>query len=183
MTAATTSSIIAETKPAAMNIAYFITQALQRSLGYAERVFNDIPADKFASSVIVNANHPAFVAGHLLLYPNRIFTLVGRKDLVVDHGPWQELFQAGAPCLNDASKYPSKDALRKVFFDGYRKVVEVLPQVGDETMRQDNPIEGRMREIFPRIGIAVTFMCTSHLMMHLGQVSTWRRAAGLGPAM
>jgi hypothetical protein len=67
--------------------------------------------------------------------------------------------------------------------EGYRKVAEVLPQVSDELLAQDNPMEGRMRELFPKIGIALNFLCNNHLMMHLGQISTWRRAAGLGPAM
>jgi hypothetical protein len=67
--------------------------------------------------------------------------------------------------------------------DGYRKVAEVLPDVSDETFARDNPMEGRFREVFPKVGTAVNFLCTSHLMMHLGQISTWRRAIGLASAM
>lgn len=178
---------VAETKPETLNTAYFIAQTLQRSLGYAERVLSDIPAEKFAHNTIANCNHPAFIVGHLALYPNRILTLLGREDLATDLAPnwsaWQEMFKAGSPCLSDASKYPSKDVLTKAFFDGHRKLLEVLPQISDEMLRRDNPMEGRMREMFPKIGIAVNFMCTSHLMMHLGQISTWRRSIGLGSAM
>jgi hypothetical protein len=32
----------------------------------------------------------------------------------------------------------------------------------------------------PTVGAAVNFMLGGHLQMHLGQVSAWRRAMGLG---
>jgi hypothetical protein len=165
------------------NIAHYITPCLLRGIGFAERVLADIPAEKFASCAVTGANHPAFIVGHLSLYPNRIFTMLGRTDLIVDRPGWAELFQQGSVCVEDAAKYPPKDELVKAFLDGHRKVAEVLPTISDEVLARDNPLEGRMREIFPQIGSAVNFLCTSHLMMHLGQISTWRRAIGLGSAM
>lgn len=180
---ATPATATAEAKPATLNTAHYITQCLARSVGFAEKLLTDIPADKFAYCAVKGASHPAFIIGHLCLYPNRIFTLIGRTDLVVERAGWPELFQAGAPCLDDATKYPSKTELVKAFNDGWNKVLEVLPTVSDSVLARDNPIEGRFREIFPKVGTAVMFLCTSHMMMHLGQISTWRRAIGLGSAM
>jgi hypothetical protein len=174
---------IAPVGPTKLAAAFYITQCLLRAIGYAEKVLADIPDDKFTHAAVASANHPAFIVGHLSLYPNRIFTLIGRKDLIVERPGWPEMFQAGSPCHADVSKYPSKDTLVNAMLEGYRKVAEVLPQVSDELLAQDNPMEGRMRELFPKIGIALNFLCNNHLMMHLGQISTWRRAAGLGPAM
>jgi hypothetical protein len=169
-----------------VNTAHFITQCLLRSTGYAEKLLADIPADKFAFTPLPNMNHPAFIIGHLSLYPKRVFTLIGRTDLIAhlpEHPGWQELFQAGSPCLPDAGKYPPKEALTSAFFEGYRQLAAVLPGVDDETLARDNPMEGRMREIFPIVGTAVNFLCNNHLMMHLGQISMWRRTIGLGSAM
>jgi len=166
-----------------MNAAWFIARCLERTLGYAEKLLADIPSAKFAHAAVKGANHPAFIIGHLCLYPNRIFTLIDRKDLVVERPGWPELFQAGAACEADSTRYPPKAALVQAFFEGYRKVLEVLPSVSDDLLRRDNPMEGRMREIFPKTGIAVNFLCNNHLMMHLGQISTWRRALGLPSAM
>jgi hypothetical protein len=171
------------TAPVTLNAAFYIAHCLQRSIGYAEKVLADIPDDKFAHKAVAGANHPAFIVGHLSLYPNRIFTLIGRKDLIVDRPGWPEMFQAGSACHDDACKYPSKDILVKAMLDGYRRVAEVLPTVSDEVLARDNPMEGRMREVFPKIGIAVNFLCNNHLMMHLGQISNWRRGIGLGSAM
>ena len=35
---------------------------------------------------------------------------------------------------------------------------------------------------FPLLGGRVLFMCNNHLMMHLGQISAWRRCMGLPAA-
>src|SRR5687767_8523696 len=59
-----------EAKPATLNTAHYITQCLQRGVSHAEKMFSDIPADKFAFCAVKNANHPAFIVGHLCLYPN-----------------------------------------------------------------------------------------------------------------
>ena len=53
----------------------------------------------------------------------------------------------------------------------------------DETFLKPNPNEGRMKELFPTIGAAVTFYLGGHVQMHLGQISAWRRAMGLTAAM
>jgi hypothetical protein len=41
---------------------------------------------------------------------------------------------------------------------------------------------GRMTELFPTLGSLYNFYVGGHMMMHLGQISTWRRMMGLGAA-
>jgi len=62
-------------------------------------------------------------------------------------------------------------------------LADVLSEVPDEVFAEPNPLEGRIAEFLPTIGIMVNFMANSHHMMHLGQLSAWRRAIGLGPVM
>lgn len=155
---------------------------LRMSLSNAERLLKDIPADRFAFMPHPNMNHPAFCIGHLSLYPNRVFNLVGRKDLVVEKPGYAELFQAGVPCVNEQKKYPARDELVKHYFDRHRAVGELLPNIPEETWLTENPFEGRFRDLFPTVGLAVNFLMGSHQMVHLGQISAWRRAIGLGPA-
>jgi hypothetical protein len=52
----------------------------------------------------------------------------------------------------------------------------------DATFEQANPAEGRMKQLFPTLGSVQTFYCGGHMMMHLGQMSAWRRMQGLGSA-
>jgi hypothetical protein len=75
------------------------------------------------------------------------------------------------------------DVITSAFFGGYRSVVEVLPGVSDEHLNSPNPREGRMKEMFPTVGGMVNFLVAQHIMMHMGQVSAWRRCFGLGSAM
>jgi hypothetical protein len=162
--------------------ASFFGHCLNMTLGYAERLLKDIPADKFAFVPHDGMNHPAFCIGHLSLYPNRLFNLLGRTELVVDRPGYAELFQAGAPCLDDANRYPKKDDLVSYYFERYRAFAKLLPSITDETLQKENPLEGRMKELFPTIGAAMCFLLNNHQMVHLGQISAWRRAAGLGAA-
>jgi len=45
-----------------------------------------------------------------------------------------------------------------------------------------NPLGGRMTDLFPTLGSLQSFYCGGHIMMHLGQVSAWRRMMDLGAA-
>lgn len=162
---------------------FYFQQPLHMTLGYAERLLADIPADRFAHMPLPKLNHPAFNIGHLSLYPNRLFTMLGRPDLEVDKAGYAALFAAGTECVEQDGRYPSKDELVSHYFERYRAMLAHLPETSDETMSRANPMEGRMRELFPTIGEAMCFMLHNHQMMHLGQISAWRRVMGMGSAM
>jgi hypothetical protein len=153
------------------------------SLTYAERLCADIPANRFGHQPRGKVNHPAFNMGHLSIYPNRLLTILGRPELVVEKPGWDLLFKAGVECVDDDGRYPGKDEIVAHYVDRYAAAMEALPGVAEERFAQENPMEGRMREILPTIGAVATFMLTCHPMMHLGQISTWRRMMGMGSAM
>ena len=150
---------------------------------YAERLLTDIPADRFAHMPVAKLNHPAFNVGHLSLYPNRLFTMLGRPDLVVEKPGYPALFQAGTECVEQDGRYPLKDELVSYYFNRYRAMQAHLPEISDEAMSRPNPMEGRMRDLFPTIGEAMCFMLHNHQMAHLGQISAWRRVMGMASAM
>lgn len=170
------------TTTASPAIEYF-AHCLNITLGYAERVLDGIPADTFAHMPHPGMNHPAFCIGHLSLYPARILTMLGRPELAVEKPGWAELFQAGVACVEQDGRYPGKDELIAHYFEGYRTVGAILPEVTEQTLQQPNPIEGRMKELLPTAGAMVNFMLNNHQMVHLGQISAWRRAMGMGSAM
>ncbi|MEO0630202.1 MAG: hypothetical protein AAFY46_05680, partial [Planctomycetota bacterium] len=55
-------------------------------------------------------------------------------------------------------------------------------RVDDAALAAPTPVE-RYRQRFPTVMCAVDFLITSHQMLHLGQLSAWRRIKGLGSAM
>jgi len=165
-----------------------IADSLQLSVGYAERLLKGVPADKFArfasvGGVVVDSNHPAFICGHLALYAPKILHQVGAPaPSVPDH--FELRFSKDAKCVDDPDLdlYPPMDEIVSFFLEGHRMVSGALRSTPDETFQRPNPAEGRMKELFPTIGSVQTFYCGGHMMMHLGQMSAWRRMEGLGAA-
>jgi hypothetical protein len=155
---------------------------LRRTIGYAELLVKDIPAADFGHMPHPRMNHPAFCIGHLSLYPNRLFGMIGRPDLVVEKAGWEDLFKAGTACVEQDGRYPAKDELVNHYMERYNAIALALPEVADETLAAETPNE-RLRSFFPTIGVAANFMLNNHNMMHLGQISAWRRAMGLPSVM
>ena len=60
--------------------------------------------------------------------------------------------------------------------------METLAQTADEKFAEENRNE-RMRSRFSTVGAMHNFYTGGHFMIHMGQVSAWRRMMGLGSAM
>lgn len=65
------------------NYGPMIADSCRLSMGYAERLLKNIPAERFGrlatvGDEVVQSNHPAFIYGHLSLYPSRIVAELGR---------------------------------------------------------------------------------------------------------
>ena len=153
------------------------------SMGYVLGLAQDIPSERWGDMAIANANHPAFIYAHLAIYPNRVFAMLGREELALEGPVDPELVGSGSICEPDGSIYPSKAEILPYFTERYEAAAALLETLQTEDLAVENPIEGGFREKFPTLGSAVSFMMNNHIMMHAGQVSTWRRAIGLGSLM
>jgi hypothetical protein len=164
-----------------------IADSLQSAMGYAERLLADVPANRFArfarvGGVTVVSNHPAFIYGHLSLYAPKVLRLIEHPvPPTPEH--FDIRFSKDATCRDDVDGdlYPPLDEIVGFFREGHRMVIGGLRSTPDAAFDRPNPAEGRMRERFPTIGSVETFYCGGHIMMHLGQMSAWRRMEGLGP--
>lgn len=172
-------------------IATVIVPPARLTIGYAELLLKGVQPEwmsRFAApgGNIVRSNHPTFVFGHLSLYSSRMMGLLGKPEgVTAKPEKWDLLFKSGVECVDDpkGTIYPKHDVVVKHFFDGYRAVIEAIATVDDDHFLKPNPIEGRLKEMAPTIGAVMTFMLSGHPMSHLGQLSAWRRAWGLGSAM
>jgi hypothetical protein len=168
---------------AGISFADVVIAPFKMTRGYAEALTKDIPADKFASMPHPTMNHPAFIIGHLSIYPNRLFQILGKPEKVVEKAGFADLFAAGKPCVDQPGHYPHKDEIVSYFFERYQAIADEVATLPDETFLGENPMQGRMKELLPNLGSALIFMLHNHTMMHLGQLSAWRRAMGLPSAM
>lgn len=165
-----------------------IGDSLQLSLGYAERLLKGLEPSTFArfavpGGQVVESNHPAFVYGHLSLYAPRILNDLGHSSLEIP-SEFQQAFCKDATCVDDPSGqlYPAMDAITECFFTGYRSALNALRAADDDVLGKPNPLGGAMAEKFPTVGSMHGFYVGGHVMIHLGQLSAWRRMQGLPPA-
>lgn len=133
---------------------------------------------------MIESNHPAFIYGHLSLYAPRVVEQLGGDSTpIAPSSTFEKLFSKDAKCVDDpdGSIYPPMDEITSALFAGYRAATEAVEQAGDEILAAENPNQA-MRSKFPTKGAMHAFYLGGHFMVHMGQMSAWRRAEGLGPA-
>jgi len=170
-------------------IGSIIADSAKLSVGYAERLLKDVTPEHFARFAVVGgetieSNHPAFILGHLSLYPCRVVgELGGDASSIEPSSKYDALFSPSAKCLDDpeATLYPSMEEITRKFFAAHQAAIETLVATDDEAFVAPNPNE-KMRSKFATIGAMHAFYLGGHVMLHIGQFSAWRRACGLGAA-
>ncbi len=161
--------------------AQLIVPSANYNLRYAEQLVSTIPAEIFARMPMKEFNSPAFYIGHLSIYCDRICTLLGRADLAKPLPYGREVYEGSARCVEQAGLYAEKDLLVSTFRQRQRQAIEVFACASDQALAAEHPAEGRFKEMFPTVGGVTAFLLTDHTSIHLGQISAWRRAMGLGP--
>lgn len=171
-------------------IGMMIADSLEHGLRTAERLLHQVDADQFArlarpGGETVRSNHGAFVLGHLSIYGPRIVEhLGGDVATVAPPAGFVDVFSKDAKCVDDpdGTVYPPMDAVTAHFFHVYRTGLAQLRSADDAVLVRPNPTGGRMTELFPTVGSMLAFYAGGHVMLHLGQMSAWRRMLGLGEA-
>lgn len=170
-------------------IGQLIADAAELALGYSERLLVGITADQFArlanvSGTVIQSNHPAFVFGHLSLYPSRVVEQLGQDaSAITPSDDYSDLFGPKAQCVDDpqGTIYPPMDEVVAKYFAHHRRAIEVVKQADDSLFAEINPVEAA-RAKFGTLGSAHAFYLGGHLMLHIGQLSAWRRMIGMPPA-
>ncbi|MEZ6244312.1 MAG: hypothetical protein R3B57_14870 [Phycisphaerales bacterium] len=160
----------------------------QRSIGIAAMMNKGVTPEMFArlptkDGKPVQTNHPAFVYGHLSIYPARLLEMAGEDPSAVALPEEQlALFTPKAECLDDpeGTIYPPMPDVMQRFMDGYTKALQRFGEWDDAKLAGPHQGAEAYQKLAPTLGIAATFFLTTHMAMHLGQVSAWRRFMGLG---
>jgi hypothetical protein len=145
----------------------------------AGMLVNDIDPATFADRLGTTINHPAFVLGHCAYYAGVCVTMLGGSVCFGEHEA--AVFDMNAECLDDAARYPSKDECIAHFTDRCNMAADFLASCDAEVLERSaegTPFDGR----FSTLGQVAAFMLIGHPSFHLGQISAWRRVAGMGSA-
>lgn len=163
-----------------------IADSLQLTLKYGKSLLKDVAPETFGrfatfDGQTVDSNHPAFIYGHLSLYANRVLEDLGHEPVPLPAG-FEENFSKDCKCVDDPDgTLPKMDSITDYFFEAFNRVIEVLREANDDALQQANPNES-MAKHFLTLGSMLNFYCGGHMMVHLGQMSAWRRMQGLGSA-
>ncbi len=168
-----------------------LADAASVGLGYASRLLTDIPQDRFArlaapGNQVIQANHPAFILGHLSLYPWKVVQLLNFDADITRVKPsenYESLFSKQATCVDDPQQsiYPASDEITAFFEGSYQIALDALRSASDEQLAAPSPDDSPMKKKCPTLGGVLAFYVTGHVTTHLGQLSTWRRMQGLAP--
>jgi hypothetical protein len=124
-----------------------------------------------------NMNHPAWIIGHVSLYHPAVVQLLAGQP--VDDPKDNELFGfAGRGPVDDLSVYGDKRSMVARFADGHERVAQaLLAATPDELLRR--PTLERWAAEYPTVEFMLPDLLLHHESNHIGQLSIWRRAAGL----
>jgi DinB superfamily len=144
---------------------------------YALTLVEDLTDEQMVLRPGGNMNHPAWILGHVSLYHPVILQLL-KGDTVNDPKNDPVFGFAGHGPLDDVAKYGGKEAIVSRFATGHENVVQALLAAKPEDFRRQPSLE-RWAKIYPTVEFMLPDLILHHESLHIGQISIWRRAAGL----
>jgi len=170
------------TTAAIPSFAETVTPAIERTYGLLTGLLDGVTPDRFARMPEgVTTNHPAFILGHLSLYPTLVLEQLGVTSVAHIPSDHQALFSYEAECIDDAAGtvYPPMDEIVGQFDRVMKETIACLDTIDPaELVKAPSkpPFEGMM----PTMAGVACFVLASHPIFHAGQLSAWRRCMGLG---
>ena len=147
--------------------------------GFGKMLYGDIEADRFADRLGTTINHPAFILGHLAYYAGVCVQLLGGDIELTEEEA--TLYQHGAECTDDPARYLKKDAAISHYDERTQFASDFVAQCSAEVLHT-TPDEHLFSGRFETLEQIAAFMLIGHPMFHFGQISEWRRVAGMSPA-
>ena len=159
-----------------------IVYAWDNQLRYALALLDDLSDEQMVLRPGGNMNHPAWILGHISLYPPAVLRLLAGEPVADPKD--DELFGfAGRGPLDGMSAYGDKRTMVDRFATGHEQVAQALLAASPEQLLQPPTLQRWARE-YPTVEFMLPDLLLYHESMHIGQISIWRRAAGLpGVAM
>jgi hypothetical protein len=148
-----------------------------KNLDYAHKLTDELPAEKWAVQPAPGMNHAAWVIGHLARTSDFAATLIDQQPAVLPEN-WTTVFGPVSTPSADASIYPDGKALLDALDSAHQRLAGAL-QKQDLGILDQPPSVERLKSRFPTLRLFVTHVMLTHEMLHLGQLSAWRRVQGL----
>jgi uncharacterized damage-inducible protein DinB len=146
-------------------------------LAFAEPVLTQLDDSHRALEPMPGAKTAGWLVGHLAVSGDFARRLCGRPALCP--AAWRSAFAPGSHPSLQAGDYPPMLELTATFFAVYRDLCDAALAATPDVLAAANPY-APARTAFPTVHDFVAYLMTAHLVYHLGQLTGWRAAAGLG---
>jgi DinB superfamily len=151
--------------------------AWDNQLNYALALLGDLTDEQMVLRPGGNMNHPAWILGHAGLYHWAAVHLIAGEPF--DDPKNDRLFGfAGQGPVDALSAYGNKQTIVSRFADGHERVAQALLGATPEQLNQPPSLK-RWADAYPTVEFMLPDLILHHESVHLGQLSIWRRAAGL----
>lgn len=146
------------------------------TLADVRAAIEDLPEELMVRQFPGVPNHPACPIGHLVYSAQAIGGELGLAPWL-PHS-WVALFRTGSTPQPSAAANPSRSELLTALADAQARLARTLGSLAPEALAAPLP-DVRHRSAVPTVGHAALHILSGHTSFHLGQLSLWRRAAGL----
>jgi hypothetical protein len=154
-----------------------VVYAWDNQLGYALALLDDLTDQHMVLRPGRSMNHPAWILGHVSAYhPVVVDLLAGRPFADVKDDVLYGF--AGQGPVDDVAAYGTKQSIVERFAEGHERVAQALLAAKPEDFQRRPSLE-RWAQAYPTVEFMLPDLLLHHESLHIGQISIWRRAAGL----
>jgi hypothetical protein len=154
-----------------------VVYAWDNGLAYALALLEDLTDEQMVLRPGGNMNHPSWILGHMSIYYPVVPALLRGEpfDDPADHPLFG--FRVRGP-LPDISVYGTKAVQLERFTKGHEAVAQALLSTTSEQLNR-KPSLARWAKAYPTVEFMLPDLLLHHESLHIGQLSIWRRSAGL----
>ena len=147
------------------------------ALRYALALLGDLTEAQMLLRPGGNMNHPAWILGHLCVYHPIIPALLRGESFDDPADDPLYGFRRSVP-LSDPEVYGSKESQIQRLINGHETVARALLGATSDQLNRP-PSLARWKDDYPTVEFMLPDLLLHHEGLHIGQLSIWRRAAGL----
>lgn len=149
----------------------------EANIHYAHQILSDIEDSQMADRPL-GLNPPAWLLLHLATAADYAAKMLGGQ--AVCPADWNERADTKKPVSSNRQDYPSKAELLQNFEKAHHNACQWLNQASPQRLEEPHQL-GFFEKELPTVADMAGFLLVSHMGIHLGQLSAWRRASGKAP--
>lgn len=141
------------------------------SMSLLQKIFADVPEEDMHFQPMASMNPPVWILGHLVTVLSYVPQTLG--DKLTCPVEYLKFFSPGS-VYSGKNVLPTKAEMLAVLELTVSKINELVPKVPEEDWSKPNPLPFFKTEL-PTLSDIIDNILIAHTMLHLGQMTIWRR--------